>query len=141
MPDLNNLQVLQCAGGHEWTRLKKRGRKPTICPEYPKCTEPPEPPPELPKAKKAPGQAMQEGRQKKALEERRAKIQEIINNYGECDCGLYPEMTDEELYFLKGCQDRYACPALVRVREAVGLHAIDTTQFWINRRNREKAKK
>lgn len=110
-----NEKVLHCqSGDHEWSTPKSRGKYPKNCPEHAQSI-----------SKKDPQAAMREGRRRKSDEDRQNKIKEIVESptFAGCRCDIHPEISDEELYSMKGCQmPWYICPALIRVRNAVGLH-------------------
>jgi len=108
--------TLRCkAGNHDWERPSKRGRIPVNCPDH-------TPKPSTKKEKSL--SKMQEGRARKAKENRRGLIAGIITHpkAQNCHCPITADSTDSELLKMKSCGDPYfVCATLDTVRRAVGL--------------------
>jgi DNA-directed RNA polymerase specialized sigma24 family protein len=108
-------ETLFCeAGKHDWTRDRKRGKKPRNCPQHQTEKDTADREERLRK--------MAEGRERAQAEERRRKLEEVLNKplRESCTCVIKPDVTLEELKRMRGCKEGYVCSRLDRARRALG---------------------
>lgn len=119
---MSEIETLICTVGgdehperhHEWTRDRKRGVKPKLCPDHKVAKQTVDAEERL--------RRMREGRERHDAEERQRKLAAVLASSGEsCHCDIEPTATLADLMTMRGCKDpQFVCNTLDRARRALG---------------------